>query len=678
MILYNVPLPKTYTEHMAFGESIFKFSDVLAKRHFRTDLDQRTGSHVFLLCPCTWESSQVIDVRLWTKDSHVACDICHRVFTDTDLDLYALSCYILGTQPDFRVAYQSLYSGFRTPTYIDTTTSIAFDTVTIVNNTTRPRPSLMVDTLVLDLMRASETKVYFKLAHFKNTLTFNFERKVLYLSAYRSGSALAELYQKPIAASTRPVSFVRNVTFSSHLESYMCKVLYDAELLQAILTGCLSFQKDVAARLGIALPQSLSSNLSNGRTSVAMYSDQVFLNHAAIVVSLNPENTRLLNDAIGFDALDTLTALFIKQANACRADARGIAEPARTIIADTLRLVHCPIQTSVRNLVKLRYRNFSKANIKHFIKYFIPQSLQDFDRYLAAKAQEDLLEQAFVKIQLRQVLTLCDQPQVINAILTEQSVPQASVFSRFNRFETRNARHPIRVRRAFSTFCTRMLLVPRPTHENMIENDYCGSDLLRSLDGHFCKLRSIKHARDRNAGYDALTQFLLSTTAKTLTALERKVNDFITSQNLANPSLLAILTRGDVKDFKYSESDHAQYEQTVGTTVFSLPKTGADLVVTGQDLSICVGGEFYQQRVLHNQTRIIFANDPSLNDKLVIELDIASNEIMQVKSRFNEPMSKIDNPQVAQNLNNYFKQLKVAINTSDFTVPEPNYHEAVA
>ena len=82
MILHNVPLPKTYEDHRALGESAFKFSDALAAHSFRTTRVAPSDSHVFLLCPCTWESSQMIDIMSWTKDSQVACDVCQRVFTN--------------------------------------------------------------------------------------------------------------------------------------------------------------------------------------------------------------------------------------------------------------------------------------------------------------------------------------------------------------------------------------------------------------------------------------------------------------------------------------------------------------------------------------------------------------------------------------------------------------------
>lgn len=670
MILHNSPLPKTYEDHMALGESAFKFSDVLAEQSFRTNPITPSNTHVFLLCPCTWESSQMIDIMAWTKDSQVACESCQRVFTDADLNLDVLRRFTSQTTRLTTEEYNLALGGFRAPTYLDTVVSPAFDTVTIINNVVQPRPTLTVDTLTLDLTRASKTKVYFKLAHFKNTLTFNFERRVLYLSGYRSGTALGDFYRTPVAASTRPVSFVRNVTFSTYLESHLLKYYFDSMLLSEILMSCLSFQKHVAARLGLTLPQTPKLDRLGDYTTNTIYSHALFLNHAAIIVAINPENTTLLNDAVGFDALDRLSSLFIKQFDTCLESSRSIDSPVRINMVDMLKLVHRPTQTSVRDLVKLRYPNFSKVNVKHFIKHFIPQSLLDFDKHLTDDTSVMLFEHALAKIRLRQALSLCDQPQVINAILTEQSIAQAPTISRFTSLEARHAYHPIHARRAFHTFYTRLMLVPRPSGGAEIRNDYSCSDLLRSLDKHFDKLHHIKRACDRKAGYDDLTQFLLKASAKTLSELERKVNDFITAQNVANPALYAILARGSVKSFGYSEQDHTQFEHTVGSTVFSLPKAGVDLVVAGQDLSICVGNDFYQQRVLNNQTRIIFAEDPSLDSKLVIELDVDSNEIKQVKSRFNKPMSRLDNPEVTQNLNNYFSQLKVDINTFDFAVPE--------
>lgn len=670
MILHNVPLPKTYEDHLALGESAFKFSDALAEHSFRTNPIVPSNTHVFLLCPCTWESSQMINIMVWTKDSQVACDVCQRVFTDADLNLDVLRRFTSQTTPITTEEFKTAVSGFRVPTYWDTVMSPDFDTVTIINNVTQPRPALTVDTLNLELTRASKTKVYFKLAHFKNTLTFNFERRVLYLSGYRSGTALEDFYKKPVIASTRPVSFVRNVTFSSYLEAYLRKVYCDTILVSEILMSCLSFQKHVAARLGLTLPQTPELGRLGDYTTNTIYSNALFLNHAAIIVAINPENTTLLNDALGFDALDTLSALFIRQADARRKDDREVGTPVRINMIDMLKLVHRPVQTSVRDLVKLRYPNFSKVNVKHFIKHFIPQSLLDFDKHLTDDAPVVSYAHVLDKISLRQALNVCNQPQVINAILTEQPVAQAPVISRFNPLEARRTYHPIRARRAFNTFYTRLMLVPRPAGDAGIRNDYNGSDLLNSLEQHFDKLHHIKRACDRKAGYDALTQFLLKASAKTLSELERKVNDFITAQNVANPALYTLLARGSVKSFGYSAQDHAQFEHTVGSTVFSLPKAGVDLVVAGQDLSICVGQDVYQRRVLNNQTRIIFAEDPSLDSKLVIELDVDSNEIKQVKSRFNKPMTSIDNPEVTQNLNNYFSQLKVDINTFDFVVPE--------
>ena len=73
MILHNSPLPKTYEDHLALGESAFKFSDVLAEQSFRTNPVVPSNTHVFLLCPCTWESSQMIDIMARTKDIQVAC-----------------------------------------------------------------------------------------------------------------------------------------------------------------------------------------------------------------------------------------------------------------------------------------------------------------------------------------------------------------------------------------------------------------------------------------------------------------------------------------------------------------------------------------------------------------------------------------------------------------------------
>lgn len=677
MILHNSPLPKTYEDHLALGESTFKFSDVLAAHSFRTTRvapsdphDAPSDPHVFLLCPCTWESSQMIDIMSWTKDSQVACDVCQRVFTDTDLNLDVLRRLISQTEHLNSKDFDLAVGGFWVPTYWDTVVSPAFDTVTIINNVVQPRPALTVDTLNLELTRASETKVYFKLAHFKNTLTFNFERRVLYLSGYRSGTALEDFYKKSVVASTRPVSFVRNVTFSAYIEGYLRKVYCDSTLVSEILMSYLSFQKHVAARLGLTLPQTPELGRLGDYTTNTIYSNALFLNHAAIIVAINPENTTLLNDALGFDALDTLSALFIRQADARRKDDREVGTPVRINMIDMLKLVHRPVQTSVRDLVKLRYPNFSKVNVKHFIKHFIPQSLLDFDKHLTDDAPVVSYAHVLDKISLRQALNVCDQPQVINAILTEQPVAQAPAISRFNPLEARRTYHPIRARRAFNTFYTRLMLVPRPAGDAGIRNDYNGSDLLNSLEQHFDKLHHIKRACDRKAGYDDLTQFLLKASAKTISELERKVNDFITAQNVSNPALYTLLARGSVKSFGYSAQDHTQFEHTIGSTVFSLPKAGVDLVVAGQDLSICVGQDVYQRRVLNNQTRIIFAEDPSLDSKLVIELDLEHNEIKQVKSRFNKPMTSIDNPEVTQNLNNYFSQLKVDINTFDFAVPE--------
>ena len=213
-------------------------------------------------------------------------------------------------------------------------------------------------------------------------------------------------------------------------------------------------------------------------------------------------------------------------------------------------------------------------------------------------------------------------------------------------------------------------LVHRTLLSTMSES-YVTSDIISAASTLAERLHKLPRA-ERQASLDALIAFYNSQNVVSLRACEHA---FIDLQELiidSNPAYEA-LVKADFMELNQSEDDHKTYERVEGNTRFTIPNHGLDMFRLGRELSICVGGNYYQQSVAANRMQIVIAKHA--DKKVVFEIakpakdpltkapESGNGTVAQAKSKFNRVYDAY--PEMLDDIKAYIAHLKLSVRTYD-------------
>lgn len=213
-------------------------------------------------------------------------------------------------------------------------------------------------------------------------------------------------------------------------------------------------------------------------------------------------------------------------------------------------------------------------------------------------------------------------------------------------------------------------LVHRTLLSTMSES-YVTSDIISAASTLAERLHQLPRAK-RQASLDALIAFFNSQNVGSLRACEQA---FIALQEDlldSNPAYEA-LVKADFIDLNQSEADRKTYERVEGNTRFTIPNHGLDMFRLGRELSICVGGNYYQQSVAANRMQIVIAKHA--DKKVVFEIakpakdpltkapESGNGTIAQAKSKFNRVYDAY--PEMLDDIKAYIAHLKLSVRTYD-------------
>ncbi len=213
-------------------------------------------------------------------------------------------------------------------------------------------------------------------------------------------------------------------------------------------------------------------------------------------------------------------------------------------------------------------------------------------------------------------------------------------------------------------------LVHRTLLSTMSES-YITSDIISAASTLAGRLHQLPRA-ERQASLDALIAFFNSQNVGSLRACEQAFIDLQESILDANPAYEA-LVKADFMELNQSEDDHKTYERVEGATTFTIPSHGLDMFRLGRELSICVGGNYYQHEVANNRIQIVIAKHA--DKKVVFEIakpakdsltkapESGNGTVAQAKSKFNRIYDAY--PEMLDDIKAYIAHLKLQVRTYD-------------
>lgn len=213
-------------------------------------------------------------------------------------------------------------------------------------------------------------------------------------------------------------------------------------------------------------------------------------------------------------------------------------------------------------------------------------------------------------------------------------------------------------------------LVHRTLLSDMRES-FIASDIISAASTLAGRLHQLPRA-ERQASLDALIAFFNSQNVGSLRACEQAFIDLQESILDANPAYEA-LVKADFMELNQSEDDHKTYERMEGATTFTIPSHGLDMFRLGRELSICVGGNYYQHEVANNRIQIVIAKHA--DKKVVFEIakpakdpltkapESGNGTVAQAKSKFNRVYDAY--PEMLDDIKAYIAHLKLSVRTYD-------------
>ena len=724
----NIVLPKTYEESREFYEH-FNFKRRLGNAHYHTPIDLETVTRhyidipaaywnfkpVVLLCPCTFEYTDLIDVENWTAESSIACSACGRIFKEKTLKIYdeikakkkarsqmihlqssnghglnELSgdtmLYLSNnsnnnlintlkadlTDPLFIPAFS--HGELSNPTYRNSLISIS----DLKNNDHIVSMTILVVTL--DLVQTSKTsqKYIHKLSIDRTTLAFNKEDQLFRKSFYNSGRYSQKLIKNSEAiTNTIPVmknraqsgviglsakdsldiifKFFNDLLKTSSLRgnpAYFLENITDSGITR-ITEGLHLIESFMEA---LNTPVSANQVIETLDSSVLIeYMDKVQYALLQKICEPYQANLDLLNDAIGYNIL----ILALK-------NMKDLKNNQKQIFPFLFELIKGDTYTSIRAL--LRYKlNLSKKGVKSFIE-FLKSAVEHYNQY----GHVLLTHTSMI------TLTHITDPGVSYAFL--RSANESDAYKNDNPFQFGNhwAGNSIRIyqnsflytpmgrnykvaaQNLVNKVILRVVLATPDTNDDV----YAVEDLFRELTTVSNRIYGLP--KDiRKPILNEFIKFLETQSVKSIHLCEQAFLRFQT-QLAANHKAYAELVKSEHLNLNQSKADHKTYERQEGETSFTIPEHGFDMYILGETLDICVGGRYYQQAVAKNRTQIVVASRE--NKKVVIEIEKdpkgeSNGTIVQAKTRFNERSQAFK--EMLDDIYAYINHLKLAVRTYD-------------
>lgn len=749
-ILENITLPRTYEEFQEFFDTHFKLRQRIARAHYHSavgmkrqgrmhqDLPGRAWDFnpVVLLCPCTQEFTDVIDIENWTADSTVTCSACGKVYTEKRLKLldeiqvfvdakekqialesrdpmYAnedASEGVILSPIDYSNEYNKIASVFHKE--IDPLTHPAFaykdlawvnykNTVSAIADLkeTDSVISMTAMSLTLDLMQTAKAKWIYKMSVNRETLAFNKNDRHFRSSFYRSGRYVTDRggfleatgKYKPAAIADampviqgRPQSGVVGLSMKDLINKIkifanifeQCGPLkhgYVASTSQLTKAGVLrlepglrlmeDFINSVHAQFDSLPATNPTPTVSTVEVLLAVprgYNAEAFYSNMRkkffqVLYAGSDQNITLFADAANLDFFDLVVYAH---------------EQYHFEVNKRLHALLTGEQfTSIRKLLKTRL-GLSKRGIKAYLK-------------LARRCGEQL--------RLKRIpysfFAFAFVDSIRDSALSYTFLRDAHTFAKYAQAHPRDygagfsgdvimtvnkgmLKTPLgrKYKDAANTFFQK--LVHRTLMSTMSEA-YTTFDIISAA----TTLAECLHKlpRDvRKPSLDALISFFNSQAVHSLKACEQAFIDLQEVIMDSNPAYEA-LVKADFMELNQSQADHKTYERVEGNTTFTIPNHGLDMFRLGRELSICVGGNYYQQSVANNRMQIVIAKHA--DKKVVFEIakpakdpltkapTAGNGTVAQAKSKFNRVYDAY--PEMLDDIKAYIAHLKLQVRTYD-------------
>lgn len=676
--LKNIAVPKKYEEHVDFANEHFGLNEIIKANHYHTPLraelndfkshleEMPNVSNVVLLCPCDWEFEDVINPLEWTEHSTIECSSCHRVFSESDLQILPELKQTLdtGKLDYFRIQEFNLSKNAITrPVYISAIAPlISYDNNIIIYNDAKSsdsKISIRISELRLILIQSSRKslKCYYKLNKKIQTLVFNKNDNTFRKSVFLSPLFLNHIQDTVPFASLRNRIFVKNVNYENPaVMSVKSEDLSDDEfeLYQ-------NFMNEIANAKNIKFNNSLSPVVNRANISQK---------HIDIITALNAENVKLFNDATNID----LTKCLHHLSNLYNYSRENVSfdEPVTNFM---LKLIGKKEQTSIKTLMKLSFPYASKSNIKKLIKWLahmlkLISEISTLENNNAALLKLQNLEGAL------KLLSLLDDPKTVNQVLEFTSQMELdsddyfkiSLFaSEFmsNIFKSKSIKGGYGCNKQLRRIYARMVNLSINISDNRYNYDYSNQDVFDGIIRHFDLLNSIKNEDAKKQLKRDFVSFLANQPIKNIKTFESNLISYYAHIKIQSPDLQKRLESNCVKSLNQTKEDIMKFESKSENVTFSIPKRGIEMLILGDILNICVGGRGYQEAVANNDIQIIVANHNQTNDKIVIEYDKAKNAIIQAKSKFNNPLYLIKNDELQRETFDYLRNLTPIVESYD-------------
>lgn len=213
-------------------------------------------------------------------------------------------------------------------------------------------------------------------------------------------------------------------------------------------------------------------------------------------------------------------------------------------------------------------------------------------------------------------------------------------------------------------------LLHRTLLSDMCES-FTAKDIISSANTLVARLHKLPSSA-RRPSVTALIDFFNSQHVGSLNACEQAFIDLQESILDTNPAYEA-LVKADFMELNQSEDDHKTYERVEGATTFTIPSHGLDMFRLGRELSICVGGNYYQHEVANNRIQIVIAKHA--DKKVVFEIakpakdpltkapESGNGTVAQAKSKFNRVYDAY--PEMLDDIKAYIAHLKLSVRTYD-------------
>lgn len=684
---------------------------------------------VVLLCPCTQEFTDVIPIETWTADSTVTCSACGKVYTEKRLKLLdeikvfvdakakqielekrnpAYATEHILSPIDYSNEYNKIATLFHKP--IDPLVVPAFaykdlswvnykNTVSTVDDLKESDTviSMTAMSLTLDLMQTAKAKWIYKLSINRETLAFNKNDHHFRSSYYRSGryvtdrgGFLARTGKYQPAALTDAMPVIKGRPQSGVVGLSMKDLISKIKTFSTIFEQCgplkygyvastSQLTKSGIVRLtpGLRLMETFMNrvhaqfdSLPNLNSNTEITTDDVLARPKGYVVEgfLSSmckklfqvfyadceQNIKLLSDAANLNFFDL--SVYLHENDHFEINARLHA------------LLSGEQFSSIRQLLRTRL-NLSKRGVKAYLTL----AKQAGERLRGSHIPYTFLTFGFVDTIKDPAISYAFLNEAIEEIEYQKANPSnygdhsASYVFMTDSTDMLKVKLGRKYKEAAQNFYHKLV---HRTLLSGISTYYIASDIMSSANTLANRLYKLSR-NERKETLDEVIDFFNTQSVGGLHACEQA---FLALQDRlleSNPAYEA-LVKSDFIELNQSKSDYETYERIEGKTSFTIPNHGLDMSRVGSELSLCVGGTYYQQSVASNQMQIVIAKRD--NKKVVLEITKPSKTqdshqtegygtIAQAKTRFNHVYT--DFPEMLDDIKSYIAHLKLSVQTYD-------------